>query len=100
MIRYIAEYNSKNENLNQNKWWENFQSPNYPTSPVKFGFVSSLFINQYANQLTYIRTRTGANGCALTAETLIRKVDSVLGNINGYDLNEFFNDIGCNALVV
>lgn len=99
MIRYIEEYNKKDENLNRNRWWENFQSPDYPTIPIKYSFVSSSFINQFANQLTYIRNRTGADGSAITAETLLRKVDSVLGNINGYNIDEFFNDIGCNSLV-
>ena len=99
MIRYIEEYNAKDENLNSNKWWENFKSPKYPTKKVKFGFVSSAFIGHYLNQLSYIKSRTGVNGCAITAETLLRKVNNVLNETNDYELTDFLKELGCNMLV-
>ena len=100
MIRYIVEYNSKDVNLNPNKWWENFKSPDYPIKEAKYSFISSSFIGQYVSQLTYIKNRTNVNGSAITAETLLRKVNNVLGNKNGYNLNNFFAELGNNALTI
>jgi len=100
MIRYIEEYNTKDQKLNPNKWWENFKSPDYPTNDVKFGFVSNSFIGHYLTQLTYIKSRTGNNGCAITSETLLKKVNKVLNKNCEYSLTNFFDDLGCNALII
>ncbi len=99
MIRYVDEFNSKDNNLNTNRWWENFSSPNYPTNEVIYSFVSSSFISQYANQLTYIKNRTNINGSAITAETLLRKVENVMNVNTEYNLNNFFEELGSNKLV-
>lgn len=99
MIRYIEEYNAKDVNLNSNNWWENYKSPDYPTKAVKFCFVSSAFIGQYLNQLLYIKNRTGINGCVLTAETLLRKVNSLLNENSEYELANFFEEFGSNTIV-
>lgn len=99
MIRYIEEYNAKDNALNSNRWWENFKSPNYPTNQIKFSFVSSSFISQYANQLTYIKNRTNVNGSAITAVTLLRKVENVMNVNTEYTLTNFFEELGSNSLV-
>ena len=99
MIRYIEEYKLKDLALNSNKWWENYKSPDYPVKNVKFSFVSSKFIGQFLGQLAYIINRTNRNGCAITAESLLLKVDNVIGNTNDYNLNSFFDDLGSNKLV-
>lgn len=99
MIRYVEEYNAKDNTLNNNKWWKNFESPNYPTNQVKFSFVSSSFIGQFTNQLTYINNRTYVNGSAITAETLLRKVENVMNEQTEYNLNNFFEELGSNSLV-
>jgi hypothetical protein len=99
MIRYVEEYNAKDNFLNNNRWWKNFESPNYPTKQVKFSFVSSSFIGQYINQLTYINNRTNVNGSAITAETLLRKVENVMNVNSNYNLNNFFEELGCNSLI-
>lgn len=99
MIRYIEEYNAKDEKLNTNKWWEEFKSPEYPTNDVKFGFVSSSFTGQYINQLTYIKNRTNRNGCLISAETLLKKIDNVLNTSDEYNLNTFFIELGSNQLL-
>ena len=99
MIRYVEEYNAKDNALNNNRWWENFESPNYPTNQVKFSFVSSSFIGQYINQLTYINNRTNVSGSAITAEILLRKVENVMNPTNEYSLNNFFEELGSNGLV-
>ncbi|ENA1764336.1 hypothetical protein ABF173_001437 [Flavobacterium psychrophilum] len=99
MIRYVEEYNAKDNTLNNNKWWKNFESPNYPTNQVKFSFVSSSFIGQFTNQLTYINNRTNVNGSAITAETLLRKVENVMNVNTEYNLNNFFEELGSNTLV-
>lgn len=99
MIRYIEEYNSKDETLNSNKWWEEFKSPNYPNNNVNFGFVSSSFTGQYLNQLTYITNRTNRNGCLISAETLLKKIDNILNTNHEYDLDSFFTELGSNQLL-
>lgn len=100
MIRYITEYNEKDESLNPNKWWENFQSPKYPNRPVVYAFVSSNFIGNFVDQLNYILLRTKAGGGAITAETLIRKIESVLNPNENYNIQSFFKDVACNNLVI
>lgn len=99
MIRYIQEYKEKDDTLNPNKWWENFKSPDYPKEEIKFSFISSSFNGKYLNQLTYIKNRTNRDGCLLTAEVLLRKVDSVLNNNQQYDVGNFFSDLGENKLL-
>jgi hypothetical protein len=99
MIRYIEEYNAKDNNLNSNRWWEEFKSPKYPSNKLKFSFVSSSFTGQYINQLTYISNRTNTNGCLIEAETLLKKVDSVLNLNCDYSLSSFFNELGSNELL-
>jgi len=100
MIRYIDEYNAKDEKLNKNKWWNNYKSPNFPTKEIKYSFVSSTFIGNYFQQLEYIKNRTGVSGCAITAETLLRKVNNILNEKNTYDVKNFFEELGCNALLI
>lgn len=99
MIRYIEEYKAKDWALNSNRWWENFQNPNYPTANIKFSFVSSLFIGQFQSQLTYIYNRTFANWSAITAEVLLVKIDRILNDEDCYGVNDFFQDIACCNLV-
>ena len=99
MIRYVEEYIAKDINLNSNRWWEEFKSPDYPTKPVKFGFISSSFIGQYINQLAYINNRTEISGSVITAEVLLKKVDQILSTKNEYNLNSFFTEIGSNEMV-
>ena len=98
MIRYIEEYNSKDIKLNPNKWWENYKSPNYPTEDVVYGFVSSTFIGRFVEQLSYINRKTKHNGCAITAESILRKVNNVLCADNQYSIIDFFSDISNNQL--
>lgn len=100
MIRYVNEYNAKNTRLNPNRWWENFQSPIYPTAPIKYGFASSSFAGDFQSRLQYILQTTGANGCAITAETLIKKVDKILNPNEPYTAHNFFDEIGNNNLVI
>lgn len=99
MIRYINEYNQRNPALNSNKWWDNFQSPDYPQNPINYSYVSGNFIGQFLKKIQYIFTQTGVNGGAITSETLIGKVESVLDPNTGYTANDFFNDLGCNGLI-
>ena len=99
MIRYIGEYNEKNENLNTNKWWENFKSHNYPINPIIYCFVSSFYRGNFINQLNYILLRTSTNGGVITSENLIRKIDAVINPTNNYNVKYLFKDIGCNGLV-
>ena len=78
MVRYINEYNRKDPKLNDNRWWENFQAPDYPKNPIRYSFVSGNFVGRYLDQIKYILTQTGINGSAISSEKLIEKVDSIL----------------------
>lgn len=100
MVRYIGDYNLKDTTRNPNRWWENFQSPNYPTAPLKYSFVSSSFAGNFQSQLQYIQHTTGASGGAITAETLIRKIDRILNPNEPYTAHDFFDEIGTNNLVI
>lgn len=100
MIRYLEEYEAKNSTLNPNRWWENFQSPNYPNAPVKYAFVSSSFVGNFQTQLQYIFQRTGKTGCAVGAESLIRKIDRILNSAESYSAQDFFAELGSNGLFV
>jgi hypothetical protein len=53
--------------------------------------LSTLKENSQCTTLS-INNRTKINGCAITAEILLRKVDNVLGNTNNYNLKKFFDD--------
>lgn len=99
MIRYINEYNKKNNKLNSNRWWENFKELNYPINPIIYNFVSGNFIGQFLNQIQYIFTQTGINGGAITSEKLIDKVEAVINPNIPYSVKEFFDDLACNRLV-
>ena len=99
MIRYIEEYNAKDETLNSNKWWEEFKSPEYPINQVKFGFISSSFTGQYLNQLAYITNRTNRAGCLITAEILLKKINNVLNINSEYNISTFFTELGSNELL-
>ena len=100
MIRYISEYNQKDINLNNTRWWENFKSPDYPMNPIKYSFVSGRFIGHFKRQIQYILRQTDVNGGAITSEKLLEKVDSILNPNNEYSLGDFFEDLGCNGLVL
>jgi len=99
MIRYINEYDQTSPALNSNRWWENFQAPNYPQNPIKYSFISGNFIGQFLRQIQYILMQTGTNGGAITSEKLLEKVEFILNPTTSYSLNDFFNDLGCNGLV-
>ncbi len=99
MIRYINEYNHKDPNFNSNKWWENFKSPDYPQTSIRYSFVSGNFIGKFLTQIDYIFRQTKANGSAITPDKLIEKAENVLNPDVPYDLQDFFNDLGCNGLV-
>lgn len=100
MIRYLEEYEAKNSTLNPNRWWENFQSPNYPNAPVKYAFVSSSFVGNFQTQLQYIFQRTEKIGCAVGAESLIRKIDRILNPAESYSAQDFFAELGSNGSFV
>lgn len=68
MIRYIQENQSRNEKINPNKWWENFED-----KVIKFNylFISSLFVGGFKKNLQHIANRTGVNGGAIDVENLL-----------------------------
>lgn len=68
MIRYIQENQSRDEKINPNKWWENFEEK---VTKFNYLFVSSSFIGGFKKNLQHIADRTGINGGAIDVENLL-----------------------------
>lgn len=99
MVRYITEYETRDSKLNNNKWWENFKDNDYPTKKINFCFVSSNFIGKYLDQIRYISNRTKTNGSAISAVTLLKRINSILDVKSNYNLKNFFIELSGNNLI-
>lgn len=68
MERYIGENQTRNEQINPNKWWENF------TDDIKkfyFMFVSGHFVGNFKSQIERISRNKGINGVAVAVTNLL-----------------------------
>lgn len=77
MIRYITENNSRDEESNQNKWWENFGEG---LEHYYFAFISGEFIGNIAQKLNRIALVTKVNGVALAIYSLLRLANEIKAN--------------------
>lgn len=68
MGRYIRENQTRNVDINPNKWWENFGAD---IADFSFMFVSGHFIGNFASQLERISRETNTNGTALAVANLL-----------------------------
>ncbi|MGI6681311.1 MAG: restriction endonuclease FokI C-terminal domain-containing protein [Bdellovibrionota bacterium] len=68
MIRYIDENKTRDEKINPNKWWENFDEK---VKNFNYFFVSSFFKGGFKSNLKYIASRTRVNGGVLSVESLL-----------------------------
>lgn len=68
MERYIGENQTRNEKVNPNKWWENFDKD---IEEFYFMFVSGHFIGNFKTQLERISRNKGVNGTALAVTNLL-----------------------------
>ncbi len=68
MERYIGENQTRNEEVNPNKWWEQFADD---INEFYFMFVSGHFIGNFKSQLERISRNKGINGTAIAVTNLL-----------------------------
>lgn len=73
MERYIGENQTRNEKVNPNRWWENFDKN---IEEFYFMFVSGHFIGNFKSQLERISRNKGINGTALAVKNLLLCVEA------------------------
>lgn len=75
MIRYINEANTKREDINPNKWWENFPLcvKNY-----SFQYVSSKFSSNINEKVEILSLRSKTNGSVINVKNLLLLIDNVI----------------------
>ena len=95
MIRYIQENQSRDEKLNPNKWWENFEEE---TSKFNYLFISSKFISGFKKNLQYIADRTGVNDGAINVENLLCFAEMLKSGKLEY--NDFFNQYNNDEIIM
>ncbi len=91
MIRYIEENKTRDEKINPNKWWENFD---VRVKNFNYLFVSSFFKGNFKNNLKHIFNRTGINGGAINVENLLYFAEELKSGRLPYlkSFNLFYND--------
>ena len=91
MIRYIEENQKRDEKLNKNKWWENFDED---VKEFNFLFISSTFIGGFQNNIQYIADRTQTRGAAIDVENLLYLAEELKSSRMEYENigNVFCND--------
>lgn len=70
MVRYIDENTKRNEENNQNKWWEIFDK-SIEVNNYFYLWISSKFIGKFEDQLKETASRTKINGAALNVYQLL-----------------------------
>ena len=74
MIRYIEENKIRDEKINPNKWWENFDEN---VKEFYYLFISSFFKGNYKKNLELISNRTGVNGGVISVENLLYLAEKI-----------------------
>ena len=82
MERYIRENQTRDERINPNKWWENFDED---VNEFYFMFVSGHFIGNYGNQLRRLSASTSTNGSAIAISELLLYADKVKSGVLGLE---------------
>lgn len=68
MERYIGENQSRDEKINPNKWWENFDKD---INDFYFMFISGHFVGNFKSQIERISRNRGVDGTALSVANLL-----------------------------
>ena len=82
MSRYINDNQKRDAKINPNEWWKIF-----PIAVKHFYhlFVSSFFVGQFTQQLSYIARDKGENGAAITTENLLYLADELKSQKRKYE---------------
>ncbi len=73
MERYIGENQVRDEKVNSNKWWENFDDS---INEFYFMFVSGHFVGNFTTQIERISRNKGIKGTALAVANLLLCVET------------------------
>jgi len=89
MERYVRENSNRDEEVNPNKWWENFSEE---VKKYYFVFISGSFKGKFEEQLRRLSMTTGVNGSAVNVVNLIEMlVASVVPYAESKNLNLIFD---------
>ncbi len=91
MERYIGENQSRNEKVNPNKWWENFDED---IKDFYFMFVSGHFIGNFKSQIERISRNKNIDGTALSVTNLLLSAEAYKSGKFTHEQikNEMFNN--------
>lgn len=95
MVRYLQENNERREEINPNKWWEEFDND---VIHFNFAFISSFFTGQFLPRLQEIKNRTGKNGAVIDVENLLYTAEALKCGKLTY--TDFFKLFDSNNMIV
>lgn len=82
MLRYVDENAKRDARLNPNEWWKVFDNN---VDEYNFAFVSSHFIGNFKNRLTYMSSRSGVHGAAISSVNLLLLAEEIKTGRMTYD---------------
>ncbi|MCL2386858.1 MAG: hypothetical protein FWC89_04815 [Defluviitaleaceae bacterium] len=86
MQRYVEENKMRDEQVNPNKWWENFGN----AQAFYFMFVSGHFTGKYKEQLNRITLVTKTKGAAVAIKELLLIADRIKENNSFQEMERMF----------
>lgn len=90
MARYIRENQSRNQEINPNKWWSEFPDS---TQTFYFAFISSFFTGTYKDRLAEISKEYHLNGATIDVENLLYIAEGLKSGKLSYErFFEMFNN--------
>ena len=95
MLRYIDENVKRDAALNPNEWWTVFDDD---VDDFNFAFMSSRFTGTFKNRLSYMSSRSGVNGAAISSVNMLLLAEELKSGRIGYD--EVFDKFGSNDEII
>ena len=95
MLRYIDENVKRDATLNPNEWWTVFDDD---VNNFNFAFISSRFTGTFKNRLSYMSSRSGVNGAAISSVNLLLLAEELKSGRIGYD--DVFDRFGSNDEII
>lgn len=74
MERYVRENSNRDEEINPNKWWENFSEE---VKKYYFVFIAGSFKGKFEEQLRRLSMTTGVNGSAVNVVNLLLGAEKI-----------------------
>ncbi len=96
MSRYVNENIRRSENLNPNRWWDNF---NKHVSKFTFLFITSYAKGDYQKQLEYIsEVNNNTKGAIIGVENLLYLSEAIKSKMISH--NDFYNKFNNSEIVI